>query len=173
MLFLLVVAGLVLFPGNAKGQQIASNQLTDYSGYYWLEEMISSLDMVSRWQAGQRGLQREAVYDIVTRVRKDNNYANLIGKVTPAQFDVLYDIRQDYIRIYALMGDRRLPSVDVKTMLAGFNFDSRIDYLLGIRHQLRADAGYEYMRRPDDIALGNNGAVVIRQSPLLRKPIGW
>ncbi|MEM8486348.1 MAG: hypothetical protein AAF564_12420 [Bacteroidota bacterium] len=173
MLFLLVVAGLVLFPGNAKGQQIASNQLTDYSGYYWLEEVISSLDMVSRWQEGRRGLERESVYGIVYRVRNNNNYAHLIGKVTPSQFDVLYDIRQDYIRIYGLLGDRRLSSADIRSMLAGFNFDSRIKYLLGIRNQLRVSPGYEYMRPPDDIEsrIYTPGGIPI--SPSLRKQIGW
>lgn len=173
MLLLLVIAGFVLYPSNAKGQQIASNHATDYSGYFWLEEFISSLDMVSRWEEGQRGLQREAVYAIVSRVRNNNNYTHLIGKVTPSQFDALYDIRQDYIRIYTLIGDRRLSSTDVRSMLSGFNFNSRLKYLLGIRNQLRADAGYSYMRQPDDIASSINPSPGGRVAPFLRKPIGW
>lgn len=173
VLFLLLVAGFVLCPGNASGQQIAANRTADYSGYFWLEEFISSLDMVSRWQEGHRGLKRDAVHGIVGRVRSNNNYTQLIGKVTPSQFDVLYAIRQDYIRIYTLMGDRRLSNADVRSMLSGFNFNSRIKYLLGIRNQLRADAGYTYMRQPDDIASSINPSPGVRISPLLRKPIGW
>ncbi len=159
-----------MIPGKAYGQQIADNRFTEKNGVYWLEEVISSLDMVQRWQAGQRGLERVAVYKIVTQVRNDNNYTHLIGKVTPSQFDILYDIRQDYIRISSLIGDRSLSSADVKALLSGFNFDSRLKYLLGIRNQLRA-AGYDYMRPPDDVATRIYTPGAVRVVPVPRT--GW